>query len=329
MRRIVRALHCVARYADLYARLLYLHVLNRFGRASITSRDGPVVSLTTYGQRAQTVHLAIESIARGQVRPSRLILWIDEEYLEQHPSAGLRRLQNRGLEIKLCMNLGPHKKYYPYVQSSEELAVPLVTADDDLLYPHTWLKKLVEEFEKHPEVVNCYRARVMELNDKGLANYSQWEFARSTRASFRHFAGSGAGAIYPVPLQRALKREGTWFMSCCPKADDIWLHLQAIRAGYKIRQIEKRQFRIVCIPRTQEYALWNSNVSGNDYQVRATYSAADTHILRDEALLSARGVGDDACDEAVREAGAELGTLEGACGGGADVRASVLDGRDS
>ncbi|HEY2470788.1 MAG TPA: hypothetical protein VGI45_23545 [Terracidiphilus sp.] len=257
--------------------------------------------MTSFGQRAQTVHLAIESIGRGQVRPSRLILWIDEEGLKQHPPAGLRRLEKRGLEMRFCKNFGPHKKYYPYVESSEALELPLVTADDDLLYPYKWLNNLVEQFKKHPEVVNCYRARVISLDDTGLANYSQWGFARSTTASFRHFAGSGAGAIYPPSLQRALKREGAWFMTCCPKADDIWLHLQAIRAGYKIRQIEMRQFRIVCIPHTQEFALWNSNVSGNDDQVRATYSAADIRILRDEALLSARSDAGDAGDEAFRE----------------------------
>lgn len=282
IRMPLHTLRSVVRLVQAYARLLYLSFINHFSRASITHPGGPIVSLTTYGKRSRTVHLTIESIGRGQIRPSRLILWIDERHLATNLPEGLRRLQQRGLEVKVCANLGPHKKYYPYLESTE-IDVPLVTADDDLLYPPDWLKRLVKELHRNPDVIHCYRARVVLLDQNGLANYGEWALACSTDARFQHFAGSGAGVIYPIQLQRALRREGPGFLACCPDADDIWLHVQSIRAGYKIRQIDKKEFPLIYIPGTQGTALRADNMSGgNDRQVKATYRESDICILRRE-----------------------------------------------
>src|ERR1700691_1503154 len=108
----------------------------------VTAPGGPVVSMTSYGRRIRTAYLAIESIAWGDVRPSRLILWLDDHTAFNNPPATIRCLMKRGLEVKLCEDYGPHKKYYPYLQSLETFESPLVTADDDILYPTYWLKHL-------------------------------------------------------------------------------------------------------------------------------------------------------------------------------------------
>jgi hypothetical protein len=122
--------------------LVQFFLINKFGRKPVNEPGGPVVSLTTYGKRIEKVYFTVESIARGVVRPSRLILWIDEETLLINLPATIRRLQRRGLEILLCKDFGPHKKYYPYVQSQQTFDTPLVTADDDMFYPRDWLKQL-------------------------------------------------------------------------------------------------------------------------------------------------------------------------------------------
>ena len=115
-------------------------LINRLATTPVTEPGGPVVSLTTFGKRSEKVFFAIESIANGDARPSRLILWIDDEVLLNNPPATIRRLAKRGLEVKPCKNYGPHKKYYPYVESEQTFSAPLVTADDDVLYPQYWLK---------------------------------------------------------------------------------------------------------------------------------------------------------------------------------------------
>jgi hypothetical protein len=282
VRRIPRRL-----YEEIRAHVLlgYFWLLNLYGRTAITQPVGPVVSLTTYGKRVRTVSLAIESIARGSVLPSRIILWIDDKAAFGDLPPGIRRLTRRGLEVRLCNNYGPHKKYYPYLESLQTVEMPLVTADDDTFYPRHWLKRLVEAFQQFPDVVNCYRARVIVLNEGGIAKYEGWKLADSTRPSFCHCAVGVGGTIYPLPLQRVLKQEGAAFLSCCPKADDLWLHVQALRAGYKVRQISEKRFPLVGIPGTQSAGLFHQNLirGENDDQLVHTYRASDIDRLREEA----------------------------------------------
>ena len=140
-------------------------LINRFGNKPVTKPGGPAVSLTTYGRRSEKVYYAIESIAIGTIRPSRLILWIDDEALLKNLPTTIRRLQKRGLEVKSCRNYGPHTKYYPYLESKEAFDTPLVTADDDVLYPRYWLKKLIEANQEYPNAVNCFWAHVVAMNE--------------------------------------------------------------------------------------------------------------------------------------------------------------------
>jgi hypothetical protein len=282
-RRLSRIPARIEYKVSLYFGLVSMRLANRLRRSPITHPDGPVVSLTTYGKRIQSVHLVIDSIGRGQMRPSRVILWLDDVSLINNLPIGIRRLQKRGLEVRQCENYGPYKKFYPYVESLQDFGAPLVTADDDVLYPRQWLKKLVEAFEQFPDVVNCYRAHTIKLNGCGFENYVSWELTDSTKPSFRHFATGVAGIIYPPSLQRALKHGATGFLSCCPKNDDVWLHAQALRSGYRVRQIDDRQLRILEIPGTQSDGLCQHNVGrgGNDLAIAATYQASDIDRLRE------------------------------------------------
>jgi hypothetical protein len=277
--RILRAL-------SLRAGIGGLTLLNRLGKSPAVSRGGPVVSLTSYGKRINTVHLVIESIARGTLLPSALILWLDDEMVFRNLPAPLRQLTQRGMEVRLTRNDGPHKKYYPYVEANETFDVPLVTADDDALYPPEWLECLDRAFREHPDVVNCYRARVIGFENNGLSKYEHWKMCESTEAGFRHFATGVSGVIYPPKFLAALKEAGRAFEHCCPKADDIWLHAQALRAGFKVRQLVASGLHFPMLPGTQEESLQNSNVggidAGNDRQMRLTYKENDLEILRGE-----------------------------------------------
>lgn len=265
--------------------IFWFFLLNRLTWKSVTEPGGPVVSMTTYRARSKRVYLAIESIAKGDVRPSRFILWIDDETLFSHLPATIRRLEKRGVEIKLCANYGPHKKYYPYVEFQKQFDAPLVTADDDLLYPRYWLTMLIEANRKFPNVVNSFWTHVIEIDNEGIGKYADWKQSETTNATFRNIIHSGIGTIYPPAFLIALKRAGNAFQDCCPQADDLWLHVQALRAGFKVRQILPRlpYFSFQSVPGSETTALSYKNVTygdGNDRQVKATYTEADIRKLQ-------------------------------------------------
>ena len=120
MKRLLDFVRRVARiprriYGEASALVLagYFYLLNIYGRAAITKPEGPVVSLTTYGARLRTVCLAIESIARGRVLPSRIILWIDDKSVIGNLPPAIRRLVQRGLEVRFCPKLRTSQKVLP------------------------------------------------------------------------------------------------------------------------------------------------------------------------------------------------------------------------
>lgn len=257
---------------------------NQQSRKPVIAPGGPVVSLTTFGERLQTVYLTIESIGVGSLLPSRFILWIqDEESFLCRPDS-LRRLEARGLEVRLTNEYGPHSKYFPYIMSADTFECPLVTADDDMLYSTWWLHGLAIAHKENPRLVNCYRAHFMHFSNGGIQSYLNWETRKSTEPSARCFATGSSGCIYPAEFLAKLKHAGDEFLQLCPWADDVWLHVNALRAGFKIRQICHRPLDFPIIPGTQKTALVNTNwhAKGNDEQIRRTYTTEDIELLMSE-----------------------------------------------
>jgi len=264
--------------------IVLLSLLNRFKRTPMIRPGGPVLSLTTHSRRIRTAHITLETIARGRVLPSRIILWLDDKELFHNLPATIRRLQERGLEVKLCNNYGPHTKYYPYVETEETFQTPLVICDDDQLYPRHWLERLEKGYSLHPDSVNCHWGRVISLETDGVAQYESWRQLASTKPSFLYFALAVSGVIYPPRLLEALKRAGSGFEGCCPFADDVWLHVQALRSGFRVRQLRANRRENWDIPGTQTVGLWTHNIrdGNNDRQIQATYTDADIERLRTE-----------------------------------------------
>lgn len=247
---------------------------NHLTSSPLTDANGPVVSLTTYGARIKTVHLTLESIGRGTVKPSRLILWISHEDKPLSDIPSLRRLVQRGLEIRFCENWGPHKKYFPYVSMAPNFDRPLVTADDDVLYPEWWLDRLAQAHAAHPEFIHCYRAHRIAVSNGAIASYRTWLPCSSDKPTFLSFATGVSGVIYPESFQRIAQAAGTQFTEYCPQADDVWLHYLAVTSNHEIRQIQPNPVHFVEIRGARASALHFSNVKGggNDVQILKTYS---------------------------------------------------------
>ena len=78
--------------------------------------------------------------------------------------------------------------------------------------------------------------------------------------------------------------QGDAFKACCPKADDIWLHAMALRAGLRVRQLGRLPRYFEGLPGTHDQGLvhFNSFNGGNDRQVAATYVADDLRKMAQE-----------------------------------------------
>jgi hypothetical protein len=263
---------------------------NLDSRAPLLSPDGPVLSLTTYDKRWHSVHFTIESIGCGRLRPSRLVLWIAPSVLQAGTPETLQRLVARGLEIRTCEDLGPHKKYYPQVCEGPA-ARDLVTADDDVLYWEDWLETLVAAAARRPAFIHAHRAHVMSFEvDGSFAPYAQWPACRTTAPSALHFTTGVGGVLYPRAMQDALRSAGDGFRQCCPRADDIWLNAVAWRSGIQVCQTRTFSPLLFEVPGTRTHGLARENVQsgGNDRQLQLTYTPDERALLRGLVLQSRR-----------------------------------------
>lgn len=261
-----------------------LAATNLVSRRSVVDPSSPtVVSLTSYQARLRTVHLTIESIGRGKVRPGRIVLWVDPDVIFDDLPVELQRLRRRGLEIASSpARYGPHTKYFPFVMSEAPHNALLVTADDDSLYPRWWLASLQEAADGSEDVV-CFRAHRVGFDADGrLAPYNSWSPVAETDPSPLNFATGVSGVGYPPAFLNELQALGDAFADKCAKADDVWLHYAAVRGGRRIRQLGPRPRKFPEVLSTQMMALHrvNTGQTANDAQIAATYSADVIDTLR-------------------------------------------------
>lgn len=275
IRRTVRKAYHLHAGRHLYEDIALLERANASPEARLLGSAPADVSMTTHGNRIRSVHLALESIGRGDVLPRRMILWLDDPDAFARLPSTLSRLQARGLEVRLTSNFGPHTKYWPYVSSGgcgPASAPTLVTADDDVIVPRYWLKRLLDRAQ--PATLTAYRAHTVGLKmDGSFAPYKDWKECWTSRASFAHFPTGVSGLAYPLEMQAALRSAGTQFLERAPSADDIWLHHISVKAGIPTQQVFRCPLEFPLIPNSQSQGLYISNIhqSRNDDQIASTY----------------------------------------------------------
>ena len=269
-------------------KFLLFGIRNRFTSSTILDPAGPTVSMTTYGQRLKDAHIAIETIAKGTVLPSRFMLYLDVEEDVLRPTEALKRLKKRGLEIHLAENLGPHTKIQWWIQNAPNFSRPHIVADDDIFYPKWWLKRILDASQQEPTSVMAYRAHRIVLTDdkKGLTPYESWP-PGIKGPSHLNFATCVSGVLFPPNFLEIMRKAGDGFRETCPRNDDLWLTFQSIEHGVGIGLVTDTCLHFDLLPGSQEVALHSTNVfeQQNDVQLRQTFLPSTYATLAEQDLL--------------------------------------------
>jgi hypothetical protein len=244
--------------------------LNAPGAGRVPALAGElIVSLTSYPPRFGTLHLTLGCLLDQSVKADRVVLWIGNDDIGKLPNA-VRRLEDRGLEIRVCDDLRSFKKLVPAVEAFPDAFI--VTADDDLYYPRDWLETLVNGMEERAVV--CHRAhRINHLASGQIAPYVQWEIdiqdAKARRPSSDILPTGGAGALYPPYSLGPRVTDRALFQRLCPDGDDLWFYWCARMAGTLHKKVGGRM-RLLMWPSSQKSSLWESNeTGGNDRMIAA------------------------------------------------------------
>lgn len=196
-----------------------------------------IISLTTYGNRINTVYLAIASLMRQSMRANRIILWLSEkEFRGGTLPATLRLLEKKGLEIKYCRDTRSYKKLIPTLSLYPDAII--ITVDDDAIYDFELVDRLVRAHISEPTTVWGNRVHRMSIDKKGnIAPYKKWRSAVPMEESELNFATGVGGILYPPHIFLPEILDESKFMTLAPTADDIWFKAMELKSGVKVKRI--------------------------------------------------------------------------------------------
>lgn len=254
---------------------LYYSLSNIFGRKKITSKTPSViVSLTSYPGRISTLFLTIESLIRQDYSNYIVVLYLsDDQFPERKLPSRLTRLVKRGLIIKYVSgDIRSFKKLHYALQEYPNL--PILTADDDIIYPRNWLSCFIKAHEKYPRDILYARGHKIQFLESGeIGKYEEFTEPNPYKAYMNVIPTGVSGIFYPVNSFHKDVLNTDIFLKYTPFADDVWYRIMAIMAGVKCRLIYNQSTHFTPIIGTQFNSLRNTNLNStglnNDAQLRA------------------------------------------------------------
>lgn len=228
-----------------------------------------VISITSYPDRFDTLHLTLACLLNQTIMPDRLVLWIAHQDREALPKEVLN-LRQYGLEIKLCEDIKSYKKIIPTLKNNPDCFI--VTADDDVYYWQTWLEELVKGWHRNKDCVIAHRVhRIKKKSETSLFPYSQWDlnFTKDLTPSRLNFPTGIGGVLYPPGVFHEDVLDIEIFMDLCPHGDDIWLYWMYRMNGVEVKPTGKNRM-FINWPDSQDGALWKENLNNgrNDEQIQ-------------------------------------------------------------
>ncbi|WP_258433457.1 glycosyltransferase [Heyndrickxia coagulans] len=225
-----------------------------------------IVSLTTIPSRIDKVWLCIATLMDQKLKPDKIILWLDRDnFTKDNLPQGLLKLIKLGLEIRFCEDIRSHKKYY-YTMKEYPNDI-IITADDDIFYPRSFIKKFLALHRKNPNEVLCYRAHEILLDREGnVKRYNEWNQGSNGINFSSHFLlpTGVSGVLYPPNSLYKDVLNKDLLLKLAPFCDDIWLKIMEIKQGTKVRKVYPYSRHFPLIDNTQQEALYHKNVGNNN-----------------------------------------------------------------
>ena len=224
------------------------------------NKDPIIVSLTTHSIRvAQVARTAIWSIIQNTYKNIHIVLTLYKDDLKLIPQDLQLMIDNGIVELIVAnKDLGPHLKYFYAMQKYREN--PVVTIDDDVIYPETMIEEMVNAYKKYNCIIGrrCFPILNLNYHDwmrKGLAQFKE--------PTHKNFATGIGGILYP-PNCLNLSDNNIEEILKIKYDDDFYLKVLEVRKDLKIMNIVYNWANVfkknLTDAHTQSIALWNSNV---------------------------------------------------------------------
>lgn len=256
----------IYRACKLFINIFYPILHMKSNKIGVDTNGTVIVSLSSYPERINKVWITIETIMNQKIKPKKIILWLAQDLFpnkEEDLPQSLIRLKKRGLEIRFCEDLWPHKKYFFSMKAYPDDII--VTVDDDVLYPDNVLEQLWNIHLKYPYAVCCERGHVVTYTKDGeFDKYNNWnsEIEGLMKPTLQLFPIGCGGVLYPPHLlnEKLFKREE--IVRLCLANDDIWLKTMEVLNEIPAVRARKTTLIYFDILGTRKSALTIENAYG-------------------------------------------------------------------
>ncbi|WP_191965285.1 glycosyltransferase family 2 protein [Marinobacter halotolerans] len=268
--------------------LIYINTLNSsylskdHGLNKLEREKNITISLTSHSYRVDRVHLTIQSLMDQELKADRISLYLDDsDFDASNLPKDLINLTDRGLKISYKKPIGPYNKLIPALKEYPNDLI--VTVDDDLIYPRSFLRKLYESYIRDPNFIHCYRMHYMKFGDNGkLARYKNWDLESGIiEPGLLVFPTGVGGVLYPPNSLNDEVFNEEAFLALAPGADDIWFKAMSLLNRVQCKKVESdimNHKNVITIRDTQEIALHHENLRNdkNDLKIENVFNAYNT-----------------------------------------------------
>ena len=283
--KLQKALHLISEQKYRQKKVKYLPHVNKTELGNqianfqsvgiVKSKRNPriIVSLTSFPERMDEIHYTIYSLLNQSLKPDMIVLWLAKEQfpnLEKDIPESVLKLKNNGLSIKWTHDTRPYKKLVPSLKEYPEDII--ITTDDDIYYPPTWLELLYTAYLQNPKAIHCHRGHKIKFDNKNnILPYKKWKHRIGHDfASFKNFFTGAGGVLYPPHSLYKDVTDEKLFLKLSPDADDIWFWAMAVIAGTPINIVKNNHKQLIYVnperelKLTDELVLTRSNTAGGD-----------------------------------------------------------------
>lgn len=260
------------------------YIYRQFPNIIIDDIDRPIVSLTSYPARINTVYQTINSIIKQDIPPKKIVLYLAESQFPQRNDSLPENLKckiNDIFEIRWCDDIRSYKKLIPaLIDFPNDI---IITGDDDVIYPKDWIRTLLTGYYNDPSSVQCLRARYMVFENNKFSEYSKFRLIKNDmKPSFLILQTGLGGCLYTKDMffEDVCKKE--LFTKLCPDGDDLWFWAMAVIKGTKIHWCTPGLNNPKYIENTQveNNTLWEKNkIFGNDSNISNLIKYYNNKIL--------------------------------------------------
>lgn len=236
-----------------------------------------IVSGTTFPARINHFENCLKSLLLQTVRPKKIIIYLSRDEFPLGVSAKLEIFKKFNVEFHFVEgNARSYKKLIYAMRAYPKNSI--ITVDDDVYYPSTWLEKMYDTHVEFSEDIIFYRGHLINFNSDGLPiDYNKMLYLSTSglTENVRFLPTGVCGILYPPDsLYRdydALDK----IKKLAPTADDIWFKAMGVLHKRRFRRVNPYNVLYPPVLGSQRFSLKKVNVSDgtsrNDQQLKNTF----------------------------------------------------------